>query len=95
MNEVPSDLKAFGWWLLTGAMAFITWLGHRQLKRLDTLESNYVSKADFEARLGKLEAAQLRQHKENTERLEGIRTEVTGTNQRLDVFMQNQIRPWR
>jgi len=92
MNDWPSDLKTFVLWLVTGAMSFITWLGHRQLKRLDLLEANYVSKSDFEKRLKEMSVDRERMHAENQRKLDSIEEGVTGTHKRMDDLYRDLIR---
>jgi len=57
----------------TGIMGFMGWMGKRQVKRIDDIEKNYVSKDDFNATTNSL----------RTEIHEGNK----GTHERLDKMM--------
>lgn len=88
MNEILSDTR---FWLVTlgaGIVGFVKYLWTRQEKRLDAMEADMVRRQEFD----QFRDDQREEHKENIERLDDIKTEITGTNRRLDQLYSDLIK---
>lgn len=78
MNEFNGDSKSIILWLFGAIMALLTWLGKRQVKRIDDLERTSVSREELAKTLTQMREDRLQMHKENREELRYIRDRVDG-----------------
>lgn len=83
MNELLSDTR---FWLLTlgaAVLGFVKYLWGKQERRLEKLEADSVRRTEFD----QFRTDMREEHQENIGRLDDIKTEITGTNKRLDELM--------
>jgi hypothetical protein len=88
MNELLSDTR---FWLVTlgaAVVGFVRYLWNKQERRLEKLEADSVRRAEFD----QFRADMREEHQENIGRLDDIKTEITGTNKRLDELMMRGLR---
>jgi hypothetical protein len=85
MTELLSDAKTVVLWLLGALMAMLTWLGKRQINRIDRLEATSVTREDLAKTLAQMREDRLQMHedrlqmhRENREELRYIRERVDG-----------------
>lgn len=78
MNEIFDDAKSVILWLLGAIMAVLTWLGKRQIKRIDDLERDAVKRDELSKTLAQMREDRLQMHRENREELRYIRERVDG-----------------
>lgn len=87
MNDLLADAR---FWIVTlglAVVAFVKYLWARQEKRLDDMEADMVRRKEFD----QFRTDQREEHKENIGRLDDIKTEITGTNKRLDDLYRDLI----
>lgn len=78
MNEIIEDTKSILVWLLGALMAILTWLGRRQISRIDRLEAGSVTRDELAKTLAQMREDRLQMHRENREELRYIRERVDG-----------------
>lgn len=59
-------------------MALLAWLGKRQIKRIDDLEEDSVTREELSKTLTQMREDRLQMHRENREELKYIRERVDG-----------------
>lgn len=59
-------------------MALLTWLGRLQIRRIDDLERNSVTREELSTTLTQMREDRLQMHRENREELRYIRERVDG-----------------
>ena len=59
-------------------MAVLTWLGRRQISRIDRLEAASVTREELAKTLAQMREDRLQMHRENREELRYIRERVDG-----------------
>lgn len=78
MNEILDDAKSVVLWLIGALMAVLTWLGRRQISRIDRLEAASVTREELAKTLAQMREDRLQMHRENREELRYIRERVDG-----------------
>lgn len=78
MSEIFSDAKTVILGLLGAMMALLTWLGRRQITRIDDLERESVTREELSNTLTQMREDRLQMHRENREELRYIRERVDG-----------------
>jgi cell division protein FtsB len=78
MNELLSDAKTVVLWLLGALMALLAWLGKRQIRRIDELERDSVTRDELSETLTQMREDRLQMHLQNREELRYIRERVDG-----------------
>lgn len=78
MNEFFGDAKSIILGLFGALMALGTWLGRREVKRIDDLERNSVTRDELSKTLTQMREDRLQMHRENREELRYIRERVDG-----------------
>jgi cytochrome oxidase assembly protein ShyY1 len=78
MNELLSDGKTLLLGLIGAMMALLTWLGKRQVRRIDDLERHSVTREELSKTLTQMREDRLQMHRENREELRYIRERVDG-----------------
>jgi hypothetical protein len=78
MNELLSDTKAVLIFLLGAVMTLLSWIGRRQVKRIDDLEETAVTRDELARTLAQMREDRLQMHQENREELRYIRERVDG-----------------
>lgn len=78
MNEIFDDAKSIVLWLFGGVMALLTWLGRREIKRIDTLERESVTRKELAETLTQMREDRWRMHEQNASELRYIRERVDG-----------------
>lgn len=78
MNELLSDAKTVLLWLFGAIMALLAWFGKRQIKRIDDLERDSVTRKEFAAVMDHSRQDRQRMHDENRAELQYIRERVDG-----------------
>lgn len=82
MNELLSDAKTVILGLLAAGLSLLTFFGKRQLKRLDTIEDEYVTRDQLSETLQQLRDDRQRMHNENRTDLQYIRERVDSISDR-------------
>jgi hypothetical protein len=77
-NELLSHAKSVVLGLLGALMALLAWLGRRQMRRIDDLERNSVTREELSQTLTQMREDRLQMHRENREELRYIRERVDG-----------------
>lgn len=78
MNELLSDAKTIILGLVAAGLSLITFFGRRELKRLDTIEEQYVTRDELAETLSQMRDDRMQMHRENREELRYIRERVDG-----------------
>lgn len=78
MNELFDDAKSILLVLIGVVMSLITWIGKRQIKRIDALEQSTVTREELARTLAQMREDRLQMHRENREELRYIRERVDG-----------------
>lgn len=88
MNELFNDFRF--WFVTVGAAAvgIVKYLWTKQERRLEKLEADAVRRTEFD----QFRSDMREEHQENIGRLDDIKTEITGTNKRLDELMMRGLR---
>lgn len=76
MNEIFDDAKSIVVGLLGAIMALLTWWGRREIKRIDTLERESVTREELAETLKQMRDDRLQMHGENRDELRYIRERV-------------------
>ena len=92
MNELLADAKSVFLGLLALLMSLLSWIGLRQIKRLDDLERNAVSREELRETLTEIREDRQRMHTENQRQLDSIDSTVTGIHQRIDRLLERGTR---
>lgn len=87
MHELLSDTKTVFLGLLAVLMALITWIGKRQVKRIDDLEAYAVRKAELAQLREDIRRDRSDMHEENRWKLDKIETGISNLTQRIDQLM--------
>lgn len=80
MNDFFSDPKSAALGLLGTLVGVITWLGKREIRRIDKALDESVRRHEFEQLRKDMDS----RHGENIARLDRIDTATTGTHKRID-----------
>lgn len=78
MNEVFDDVKSVLLFLIGAVMSLLTWIGRRQVNRIDRLESSSVTRDELAKTLAQMREDRKQMHQENREELRYIRERVDG-----------------
>lgn len=78
MNELFSDAKTIILGLVAAGLSLLTFFGRRELKRLDTIEEQYVTRDELAETLSLMREDRMQMHRENREELRYIRERVDG-----------------
>lgn len=78
MNELLNDAKTILLGLIGAILALLTWLGKRQIRRIDDLERGSVTREELANTLTQMREDRLQMHRENREELRYIRERVDG-----------------
>jgi hypothetical protein len=78
MNELLADAKTIILGLVAAGLSLLTFFGRRELKRLDTIEDQYVTRDELAKTLSLMRDDRMQMHRENREELRYIRERVDG-----------------
>lgn len=92
MNELLADAKSVFLALLALLMSLLSWIGLRQIKRLDDLERDSVTREELRETLAEMREDRQRMHTENQRQLDSIDSTVTGIHQRIDRLLERGTR---
>jgi hypothetical protein len=78
VSELLNDAKAVMLCLIGAVMSLLTWIGSRQVQRIDALEEKAVTRDELAKTLAQMREDRLHMHQENREELRYIRERVDG-----------------
>jgi cell division protein FtsB len=78
VNDLFPEAKTVFMWLLGVVMALLAWIGKRQIRRIDDLERQSVTREELSQTLKQMREDRLQMHRENREELRYIRDRVDG-----------------
>lgn len=78
MNELIDDTKSILLWLLGGVMALLSWIGRRQVRRIDQLEASSVTREELVRTIAQMRDDRQQMHNENKEEFRYIRNRLDG-----------------
>lgn len=88
MNDLLADAKSVFLGLLALLMSLLSWIGLRQIKRIDDLERDAVTREELRETLAQMREDRQRMHNENQRQLDSIDGTVTGIHQRIDRLLE-------
>jgi phage-related minor tail protein len=78
VNDLIDEAKGVLVFLVGAVTSLLTWIGARQIKRIDALEEQSVTRDELAKTLTQMREDRLQMHRENREELRYIRERVDG-----------------
>lgn len=78
MSEIFADAKSIILSLFGALVGLMLWLGRREVRRIDDLEKQSVTRDELSKTLNQMRDDRLQMHRENREELRYIRERVDG-----------------